>query len=166
MGYKPLWNEHDQYPPKKVTDPAPRLSPKVFTIEDVFPRLDHWAIGFDEVFGTLKSLTINKNGSYPPYDLVKVGDNANILDIAVAGFAKSEISVVVQDSVLTIIGKKDTERAGEVIHKGIANRDFELRFAMAEFWEVDRASLEDGMLTVTFARHLPKEKQPKVIDIK
>jgi molecular chaperone IbpA len=139
--------------------------PEPLTINDLFPQLDRLSIGWSPVLDQLRQATLSKP-SYPPYDLISVGDDQNILDVAVAGFTKSEISVTVQDSVLVIKGEKNTERAGEVIHKGIAARDFELRLAMAEYWEVIRASMDNGLLTVLFSKNLPEEKKPKVIDIK
>jgi len=156
-GRSPYEPDNHTYPPQKK--PAP------ITMADLFPQLDRLSIGWSPVLDQLRQTTLNKP-SYPPYDLISVGDNQNILDVAVAGFTKSEISVTVEDSILVIKGEKNTERAGEILHKGIASRDFELRLAMAEYWEVIRASMDNGMLTVLFGKNLPEEKKPKVIDIK
>jgi molecular chaperone IbpA len=85
--------------------------------------------------------------------------------VAVAGFTRDEITVTVQESVLTIEGRQSDKQRGEVVYQGIATRDFKLNLAVAEFWEVTDAKLENGMLTVQFNRELPEEKKPKVIDI-
>ena len=134
-------------------------------IHEVFPRLDRLSIGWSPLLETLKEVTAAKP-AYPPYDIVKIDDNTNLLQVAVAGFTKKELSVSVQDSVLTIEGKKKEKQKGEVVYQGIAARNFELKLAVAEFWEVKTAEVEDGLLTITFTKELPEEKKPKVIDIK
>jgi molecular chaperone IbpA len=139
--------------------------PKPITIADLFPRLDRLSIGWSPLLDTLKEVT-NAKPAYPPYDIISTDDNTNLLQVAVAGFTKKELSVTVQDAVLTITGKKKEKQQGDVLYQGIASRNFELQLAVAEYWEVSNASVEDGMLTVTFTKELPEEKKPKVIDIK
>jgi molecular chaperone IbpA len=148
--------EHGSYPIEK---------PKVITIADLFPRLDRLTIGWSPILDQLKEITSNKP-SYPPYDIVKLKDDVNLLNVAVAGFTKDEITVTVQESVLTIEGRQNDKQRGEVVYQGIATRDFKLELAVAEYWEVTKAELENGMLTIQFNRELPEEKKPKVIDIK
>jgi molecular chaperone IbpA len=92
-------------------------------------------------------------------------DNINLLNVAVAGFARKELTMTLQDSILTIKGNKKDKAQGEVLYQGIATRDFELSLAVAEFWEITGATVKDGMLTVTFQKELPEEKKPKVIEI-
>jgi molecular chaperone IbpA len=147
--------EHGTYPVDKV---------KVISIADVFPRLDRLTIGWSPVLDQLKEITSNKP-SYPPYDIVALKDDVNLLNVAVAGFTKDEITVTLQDSILTIEGRQSDKQRGEVVYQGIATRDFKLKLAVAEYWEVVNALLENGMLTVQFNRELPEEKKPKVIDI-
>ena len=139
--------------------------PKVITIADLFPRLDRLSIGWSPLLDQLKEIT-NTKPSYPPYDIVSLEEDVNLLNVAVAGFDKKEIKVVVEDSIITIEGKKKSKSEGEVVYQGIATRDFKLSLAIAEYWEVTNASLENGMLTIQFNKILPKELQPKVIDIK
>lgn len=147
---------------KEWKTPTP---PKPVTINDLFPRLDRLSIGWSPLLEQLKEVT-NNRPSYPPYDIVSLEDGTNLLNVAVAGFSKKEITVTVQDSVLTIEGKKKDKQQGEVVYQGIATRDFKLELAVAEYWEVTNALLENGMLTVQFNKKLPEEKKPKVIDIK
>jgi molecular chaperone IbpA len=137
---------------------------KVATIADLFPRLDRLSIGWSPLLEQLKTVTNNKP-TYPPYDIVKMEDDVNLLNVAVAGFARKELTVTLQDSILTIKGNKKDKAQGEVLYQGIATRDFELSLAVAEFWEITGATVKDGMLTVTFHKELPEEKKPKVIDI-
>jgi len=141
--------------------------PKVLTIADLFPRLDRLSIGWSRLLDQLKEITSTKP-TYPPYDIVQMEDDVNLLNVAVAGFAKEELSVIVQDSgtVLGIGGKKSAKQQGEVVYQGIAARDFYFELAIAEFWKVTGATVKDGMLVITFKKELPEEKKPKVIDIK
>jgi molecular chaperone IbpA len=140
---------------------------KGITIADLFPRLDRLSIGWSPLLEQLKEVTQNKP-SYPPYDIVALKDanyDVNLLNVAVAGFTKKEISITLQDSVLTIKGEKEDKQRGEVLYQGIATRDFKLELAVAEYWEITNARLENGMLTIQFNKELPEEKKPKVIDI-
>jgi molecular chaperone IbpA len=141
--------------------------PKIVTIADLFPRLDRLSIGWSPLLDQLKEITSTKP-TYPPYDIVQTEDDVNLLNVAVAGFAKEELSVIVQDSgtVLGIGGKKSIKQQGEVVYQGIAARDFYFELAIAEFWKITEAAVKDGMLTITLKKELPEEKKPKVIDIK
>ena len=160
--YPNPYEPHPHDPPKdKWQKPVP---PKPVTIADLFPRLDRLSIGWSPLLETLKEVTNNKP-SYPPYDIVALKDDVNLLNVAVAGFSKEELSVVLQDSVITIEGKKVGKAEGEIVYQGIAARDFKLELAVADFWKVKDAAVKDGMLTVTFEKELPEEKKPKVIDI-
>ena len=93
-------------------------------------------------------------------------DETNLLNVAVAGFSKKEISVTVKDSTIIIQGNKDSKEKGEVLYQGIATRDFTLSLAIAEYWVVSGATLDNGLLVITFKKELPEEKKSKVIDIK
>jgi molecular chaperone IbpA len=157
--------------PERITSPHDPNSvwkstpaPKPITIADLFPRLDRLSIGWSPILEQLREVTQNKP-SYPPYDIVSLKNNVNLLNVAVAGFTKEEITVSVEDSVLIIEGQKEATQLGDVLYQGIATRDFSLKLAVAEYWEVTNARLEHGMLTVQFNKILPDEKKPKVIDI-
>jgi molecular chaperone IbpA len=161
--YEP--HPHEPFPPHKKQDwKSQPIQARPITIADLYPRLDRLSIGWSPLLNTLKEVT-NAKPAYPPYDIVKTDESTNLLQVAVAGFTKKELSVVVQDAVLTITGKKKDKQKGEVLYQGIAARDFELKLAVAEFWEIKDAIVEDGMLTITFTKELPEEKKPKVIDI-
>jgi len=154
---------YDPWDKKKEWEkPAP---PKVVTISDLFPRLDRLSIGWSPLLEQLKEVTNNKP-SYPPYDIVQLDEDTNLLNVAVAGFTKKEVTVTVKDSVITIEGNKKEKQRGEVVYQGIATRDFKLSLAIAEYWEVTTAQMENGMLTIEFNKTLPEELKPKVIDIK
>jgi molecular chaperone IbpA len=170
--YKDPWDKHTTpYAPwdkTKTKKPTGYDIPKVITINDLFPRLDRLSIGWSPLLEQLKEVTSNKP-SYPPYDIVTLKDgetDVTLLNVAVAGFGKNEVSVTVQDSVVVIEGEKEDKQQGEVIYQGIATRNFKLSLAIAEYWEVTSALLENGMLTVKFNKNLPEEKKPKVIPVK
>jgi molecular chaperone IbpA len=138
---------------------------KIVTIADLFPRLDRLSIGWSPILDQLKEITSNKP-TYPPYDIIQLDDETNLLNVAVAGFSKKEISVTVKDSTIIIQGNKEGKEKGEVLYQGIATRDFTLSLAIAEYWVVTGASLDNGLLVITFKKELPEEKKSKVIDIK
>jgi molecular chaperone IbpA len=157
----PYINPHDPWDKKDKWQKPPT---KVITISDVFPRLDRLSIGWSPLLEQLKEVTNNKP-SYPPYDIVQMDEETNLLNVAVAGFNKKEVTVTVKDSVITIEGKQKEKQRGEVVYQGIATRDFKLSLAIAEYWEVTNALMENGMLTIQFNKILPEELKPKVIDI-
>jgi molecular chaperone IbpA len=168
-------NPYEPWPKPHTPDnwqkPVP---PKPVTIADLFPRIDRWAIGFDPVFATLKELAKeSKTASYPPYNVMKFGDDKFELRIAVAGFAREELNISMKDQTLTVkadsafkSGQTREVQVGQLLHQGIAERDFTLNFALAEFIEIVSAELKDGMLTIKLELQLPEEKKPKRIDIK
>jgi molecular chaperone IbpA len=124
-------------------------------------------VGFDRLFNRLDNI-VGQDAKYPPYNIEKVGDNAYRVSIAVAGFAASDIAIESKENALTIKGAKAPEGEGktrEFLHRGIAERAFELRFQLAEYVEVAGASLENGLLHVELKRELPESKKPRTIAI-
>ena len=138
---------------------------KAATIYSLFPNIDRWGIGYDSVFQTLTQLAAAKN-TFPPYNLVKDGDSYEIT-MALAGYRREQLDIFVKDRVLTIktIDDMETDDDREVIHQGIAQRNFTTIFAIAEHVEVKSAKLADGLLTIKLQLELPEEKKPKQIEI-
>jgi molecular chaperone IbpA len=101
-------------------------------------------VGFDRLFDMLENSSISGNGeNYPPFDLIRLGDNEYRIELAVAGFKQDEIDIVAQQSVLTVTGRKNDEsreQGSDYIYRGIANRSFERRFALAGNIEVRGAA--------------------------
>lgn len=98
----------------------------------------------------------------PPYNIEKVGDNAYRVSIAVAGFAESDLVIESKENGLAIKGAKapaSEEKNREFLHRGIAERAFELRFQLAEYVEVSGASLENGLLHIEMKRELPEVQE-------
>ena len=125
-------------------------------------------VGFDRLFSRLDNLVGQEAKTYPPYNIEKVGENAYRISIAVAGFSTSDIAIESKENALTIKGAKapegeDSKR--EFLHRGIAERAFELRFQLAEYVEVTGASLENGLLHIDLRRELPESKKPRQIAI-
>ena len=135
---------------------------------------DPFFIGFNKELERLNTVyNLGSRNSYPPYDIQQLDENGDIflLSMALAGFPKHGISVVLKDRTLVIEGdsKTLTEDLDEVpssfVHKGIANRKFIKSFALGEYMEVGEAKLQDGMLTILIHRVVPEEKKPKIIKI-
>ena len=125
-------------------------------------------VGFDRLFSRLDGLVGQEAKTYPPYNIEKVGDNAYRISIAVAGFSNGDIAIESKENSLTVKGAKPAEgeeKAREFLHRGIAERAFDLRFQLSEYVEVAGASLENGLLHIDLKRELPESKKPRQIAI-
>jgi molecular chaperone IbpA len=110
----------------------------------------------------------NGGENYPPFDLVKTGDNQYQIDLAVAGFKPDEIDITAQQNVLIVTGKKKEEsenKGSDYVYRGIANRSFERRFALADHIQVKGADMKDGLLSIDLVREIPEAMKPKKISI-
>lgn len=125
-------------------------------------------VGFDRMLRLLDSVaTAGEAPSYPPYDIVRTGEDLYEIAVAVAGFGEDELEVKIHDSQLTI---KSTpapapKEEADYLHRGIARRAFELRFSLADYIEVSGAHVENGMLHVELVRNVPEAKKPRTIAI-
>lgn len=126
-------------------------------------------VGFDRLFDMLENSSFGPaQENYPPFDLIKSGDNEYRIELAVAGFKPEEIDITSQQNQLVVSGRKneETEQKGsDFIYRGIANRSFERRFALADHIQVRGADLRDGLLVVNLVREIPESMKPKKIDI-
>jgi len=125
-------------------------------------------VGFDRMLRLLDSVaTAGETPSYPPYDILKTGDDQYEIAVAVAGFGEDELEVKVHDGQLSIKSAPATESREETayLHRGIARRAFELRFSLADYIEVSGAHMENGMLHVELVRNVPEAKKPRTIAI-
>ena len=135
----------------------------------VFSSLHPFTIGYDDVFKHFETLLEHQQPNYPPYNIVKTGDYTHCVEVALAGYSKAEVEVIVEDKTLTI---KSSDLPGKdkpkdnVIHKGIAKRAFKRIFTLADDVVVNDAVLKDGLLKVELERVVPEDKKPKVIKIK
>ena len=121
-------------------------------------------IGFEDFFERFHRLpTIN--AGFPHYNIKKAGEDKYILEMAVAGYKKSDINVQVQDGVLSIEGISSEDKE-DFVHKGIAKRAFKKQLQLSEYVECKGAKLEDGMLKVELNYNPPENKKPKKISVK
>jgi molecular chaperone IbpA len=126
-------------------------------------------VGFDRLFDMLEnSGTGQAQENYPPFDLIKLGDNDYRIELAVAGFKSDEIDITAQQNVLIVSGKKRDEsdsKGSDYIYRGIATRSFERRFALADHIQVRGADLKDGLLAIELVREIPEAMKPRKISI-
>jgi molecular chaperone IbpA len=121
-------------------------------------------VGFDQYFNNPRL----QNSNYPPHNIVKYSDTEYAIEVAVAGFSKDEITVEVDQDQLIVRGiqTKNETTTIEYLHRGLASRDFEQTWTLAEYMEVKDAEVKDGMLIVKIERIVPESLQPRKIEIK
>jgi len=124
-------------------------------------------VGFDRVFDLLDSVASQAGApGYPPYNIEKAGDDAYRIVMAVAGFTEAELNVTQKENELLLTGKAQPSADGkEYLYRGIAGRDFERRFQLADHVKVSGATLANGLLTIELKREIPEEKKPRAIRI-
>ena len=138
----------------------------------IFNQLRPLSVGFDDVFDHFESMFDGPTlvgTNYPPYNIVKTGDNKFDIEVALAGFNKKDINVTSENGMLTIESKEDgksKDKDGEVLHKGISKRYFKKSFTIADDVEIKGAELKDGMLRVSMEKIVPEAKKLKTIQIK
>jgi len=131
-----------------------------------FSPLYRSVVGFDRLADLLDSAAAESATGYPPYNIERTGENEYRVEIAVAGFKPDELSIEVKEAVLTVQGRKaanDQER--RFVHRGLAERNFERRFQLAEYVVVTDAQLADGLLAISLKRELPEALKPRRIEI-
>ena len=133
---------------------------------DPFDRVKTYSIGFDRMFNSL--LDAPSSTGYPPYNIVKDSEEKYCIELAVAGFSKSDIVIESKDNILTIesTSRPEGDDDKEFLHKGISNRSFNKRFNLAEYVIVQGASFKDGILSIELERIVPEAMKPKTIKIK
>ena len=142
----------------------------------IFNKLRPVSVGFDSIFDHFGSMFdddfINDiQPSYPPYNIVKSGKNTYDIEVALAGFNKKDIDVVVEDGMLTIESvksksEKEVEDNDGVLHRGISKRMFKRSFTIANDVKVKGAELKDGLLKVSMEKIVPEEMKLKTIQVK
>jgi|TARA_B100001094_G_scaffold68014_1_gene64311 molecular chaperone IbpA len=141
----------------------------------IFNQLRPITIGFDNIFDHFERVldgdvmnipTVN----YPPYNIVRTGENTYDIELALAGFSKDDINVEYENNVLTVqsIKREETEKEinDAILHRGISKRMFTKSFTVADDVEVNGAELKDGLLRVSLERIIPESKKPRTIEIK
>ena len=135
---------------------------------DISPLLRS-SIGFENLNRLVEYAgRIDAGDAFPPYNIEKLGDGAYRIQMAVAGFARPELDITVQENSLIVTGQASPEADGKervFLHRGIAKRAFERRFQLADTIKVTGASFENGLLNIELVREIPEHKKPRKVDI-
>ena len=141
----------------------------------IFNSLRPFSIGFDDMFDQFENLLGNGSlamqSNYPPYNIRKTGKDKYSIEVALAGFSRKDVEVEFEDNLLTVRTKQvnkteDNIENGEILHKGISQRQFARSFTIADDVKVGGAELKDGLLTIACERILPEHKKKRLIEIK
>ena len=141
----------------------------------IFNSLRPFSIGFDDMFDQFENLLGNGSlatqSNYPPYNIRKTGKDKYSIEVALAGFSRKDVEVEFEDNLLTVRTKQvnkteDNIENGEILHKGISQRQFARSFTIADDVKVNGAELKDGLLTIACERIVPEYKKKKLIEIK
>lgn len=133
-----------------------------------FAPLYRSVVGFDRLAGLLEAAAKAESATnWPPYNIESVGENEYRIELAVAGFKPEELNVEVKEHLLTVQGRKTANDDGErrFLHRGLAERDFERRFQLADYVVVTDAQLKDGLLSISLKRELPEALKPRRVQI-
>lgn len=124
-------------------------------------------VGFDRLAQLLETAAKADAGAgYPPYNIENTGENAFRVEIAVAGFKPEELEIEVREALLTVQGRKAAnDEARRYLHRGLAARNFERRFQLADYVQVLDAQLADGLLSISLKRELPESLKPRRVEI-
>ena len=140
----------------------------------IFNSLRPFSIGFDDMFDQFENLLGNGSlamqSNYPPYNIRKTGKDKYSIEVALAGFSRKDVEVEFEDNLLTVRTKQvnkteDNIENGEILHKGISQRQFARSFTIADDVKVNGAELKDGLLTIACERILPDHKKKRLIEI-
>jgi len=131
-----------------------------------FSPLYRSVVGFDRLAALLDAAASGDSSGYPPYNIETVDQNAYRVEIAVAGFKSEELHLEVKENVLTVQGRKAAnDEPRRFLHRGLAERNFERRFQLADYVVVTDAQLADGLLSIHLKRELPESLKPRRIEI-
>ena len=122
-------------------------------------------IGLEDMFRRLDAFADNESTNYPPYNIVKLDDNSQQLQIALAGWSRDEIEVSVERRVLNVKTVSPKMDEWEFIHKGVATRSFSRNWQLSEDTVVGDVSYIDGMLSITLSKEIPEEHKRRVLTI-
>ena len=139
---------------------------KLHSINDIFDRMTKGYVGFDDVMNRYATTLGATKTNYPPYNIAKTTEGGYLIEVAVAGFDHEDLDVEVHENILYIRGNRkqeDQESKMNFYYKGIAERNFELKFVVPEFSEIHGAVLKNGIMTIAIQQQLPEERKPKKI---
>ena len=123
-------------------------------------------VGFDRLADLLDSASSEAATGYPPYNIERTAENAYRIEIAVAGFKAEDLGIEVKENLLTVQGRKvANDDARRYLHRGLAERNFERRFQLADYVVVQEAQLANGLLSISLKRELPEALKPRRVEI-
>jgi molecular chaperone IbpA len=132
-----------------------------------FTPLYRSSVGFDHLARLLDEASTFEAPTYPPYNIERVGEDEYLISVAIAGFTAEDVNIEVKGGDLTITGKKNDkpEAKKDFLHQGIAGRNFQRSFQLADHVEVTSAELKDGLLKISLKRVIPEALKPRTIAI-
>lgn len=131
-----------------------------------FSPLFRSSIGFDRMLNALEAASrVESIDNWPPYDIIKTGEDDYRIAMAVAGFTQDELTITQEQNMLFVAGQKANDDDQQYLHRGIAGRSFQRRFELADHVKVVGAGLVNGLLTVDLKREIPEEMKPRQIAI-
>jgi molecular chaperone IbpA len=133
-----------------------------------FAPLWRSTVGFDRLFDLLNNTQmLEGQDNYPPYDIVRTGEDTYRISLAVAGFSPDDIAVTAQQNLLTVAGRKAQPKQSDhaYLYQGISAREFERRFSLEDHVEVESASFENGLLQINLVRRIPEAMKPRRVQI-
>lgn len=131
-------------------------------VKTLFPRSSF--VGFDHLFNELDYVAKHSQDHYPPHNILKTGETDYLIELAVAGFTRDELTVEVKDRTLTVTGEH-VSKGREYIHRGISTKKFKRTFRLSEHVQVHGADLVDGILAIELKYVVPEEMRPRKIEI-
>lgn len=126
------------------------------------------AVGFDRLFTMLEAASKTDGQGYPPYNIESLAENQYRIELAVAGFAPEDLTIEAKENVLIVTGRKAANDGGDdrrFLHRGLAERDFERRFQLADYVVATEAGLANGLLRIGLERRLPEALKARTIPI-
>jgi molecular chaperone IbpA len=130
-----------------------------------FSPLWRSTVGFDRLFDLINNEIPNVQDTYPPYDIVRTGEESYRVTLALAGFTPEQITVTAQQNRLTVTGTKGDNGKQDYIYQSIAARPFERNFSLADHVEVEGATFDNGVLHIDLVRRVPEAMKPRRIEI-
>jgi molecular chaperone IbpA len=131
-----------------------------------FSPLYRSVVGFDRLADLLDSASAEASSGYPPYNIERLDENAYRVEIAVAGFRPEELDIQVKENLLTVSGRKAAnDETRRFLHRGLAERNFDRKFQLADYVVVTEANLADGLLSISLKRELPEALKPRRVEI-
>ena len=131
-----------------------------------FTPLYRNAIGFDRLLNLMETNNAkNTSGGYPPYNIEQKDENHYRITMAVAGFADEQLDITQKENMLIVRGERQAEEGKNYVYQGIAERDFERKFQLADYVKVVGATMENGLLHVDLEREIPEAMKPRKIAI-